>query len=206
MRNEPTLRLAVESIPPTWDGPDEGSERESAERIQLVQALTRHHTLIQSYAYAITRDLHLSEDVFQDVAIVVAECWEDLPTGESLVPWLRETTRRKALEALRKQRRAAPLLPEALLAKLEDSFVQEEAQDDSFRDLQAALARCLGKLARVARSVVEARWGEGLSCLEIGARIGRSVQGVYAITKRSRFVLTQCLDRTRPTQGMRSSP
>src|SRR5262245_34971818 len=94
-----------------------------AERIQLVQAVTRHQAMIQAFAYAIVRDFHAAEDVFQEVAVIVAERWETIPSGDGLVPWLRETTRRKALEALRKQRRrASSTLSDAVLEKLGESF------------------------------------------------------------------------------------
>src|SRR6185503_3185251 len=78
-----------------------------AERIQLVQAVTRHQSMIQAYAYAIVRDFHAAEDVSHEVAVIVAERWESVPSGDDLVPWLRETTRRKALEAHRKLRRSS---------------------------------------------------------------------------------------------------
>src|SRR6185295_18586586 len=90
---------------PGWDSVD--PQMNPAERIQLVQAVTRHQSMIQAYAYAVVRDFHLAEDIYQEVAVIVAERWESVPSGDGLVPWLRETTRRKALEALRKQRRAS---------------------------------------------------------------------------------------------------
>src|SRR5436190_18736060 len=83
-----------------------------AERIQLVQAVTRHQSMIQAYAYAIVRDFHAAEDVFQEVAVIVAERWESVPAGDGLVPWLREATRRKAREALRTKRRHASAAPD----------------------------------------------------------------------------------------------
>lgn len=159
------------------------------DRVRLVQALTRHQAMVKAYAYAIVRDFHLAEDVFQDVATVVAERWEEIPAGDDLARWLREATRRKALEALRKRRRAVPILSDNVLAQLAPSFRPDEP------DLRDALSRCLGKLARVAREVVEARCGEGLACEEIASRLGRSVQSVYAIIKRARVALSECVDR-----------
>src|SRR4026209_1048357 len=113
----------------------------SSERIQLVQAVTRHQSMIQAYAYAVVRDFHAAEDVFQEVAVIVAERWETVPTGDGLVPWLREPTRRKALEALRKQRRASAVLSESGLEKLGESF-----RPTGPADLKEALATCLSGL------------------------------------------------------------
>jgi RNA polymerase sigma-70 factor (ECF subfamily) len=159
------------------------------ERVRLVQALMRHQAMVKAYAYAIVRDFHLAEDVFQDVATIVAERWEAIPSGEDLARWLHETTRRKALEALRKRRRAVPILSESVLVQLAASFRQDEP------DLRDALSRCLGKLSRVAREIVEGRYGEGLACEQIASRLRRSVQSVYAIIKRARMALSECVDR-----------
>src|SRR5687767_7783541 len=115
--------------PMGWDSVDPELMNPS-ERIQLVQAVTRHQSMIQAMAYGIVRDFHVAEDIFQEVAVIVADRWETVPTGDGLVPWLRETTRRKALEALRKQRRAAPGLSEAVLEKVSDSFRATGAGSD----------------------------------------------------------------------------
>jgi len=164
----------------------------SSDRVQLVQAVTRHQSMIQAYAYAIVRDLHLAEDVFQEVAVIVAERWETVPPGEGLIPWLRETTRRKALEALRKQRRGATVLSESVLEKLGDSFRSAEGAG---HDLKDALAACLSQLEGPSRAILEARCGEGVAGEVIAERFGRTIQSVYSIIKRARLVLAQCVDR-----------
>jgi RNA polymerase sigma-70 factor, ECF subfamily len=163
-----------------------------SERIQLVQAVTRHQSMIQAFAYAVVRDFHMAEDVFQEVAVIVAERWESVPSGDALVPWLRETTRRKALEALRKQRRAAPLLSEAVLEKVGESF----RPSGPGPDLKDALASCLSKLEGPSREILEARCGAGLSGEAIAQRFGRTLQSVYSVLKRARSLLAQCVERT----------
>ncbi len=163
-----------------------------AERIQLVQAVTRHQSMIQAFAYAVVRDVHLAEDIFQDVAVIVAERWETVPSGDGLVPWLRETTRRKALEALRKHRRGAATLSEGVLEKLGESF----RPGGPGADLKDALASCLSKLEGPSRAILEARLGDGLSGEAIAHRFGRTIQSIYSVLKRTRLILAQCVGRT----------
>ncbi|HVE40078.1 MAG TPA: sigma-70 family RNA polymerase sigma factor [Planctomycetota bacterium] len=163
-----------------------------AERIQLVQAVTRHQSMIQAFAYAVVRDFHVAEDVFQEVAVIVAEHWETVPTGDGLVPWLRETTRRKALEALRKLRRSSCVLSDGVLEKLGESFRAAGPAPD----LKDALASCLSKLEGPSRAILEARCGDGLAGEAIAQRFGRSIQSVYSVLKRTRLILAQCVERT----------
>jgi RNA polymerase sigma-70 factor (ECF subfamily) len=176
--------------PDGWDSVGE-SPMNPAERIQLVQAVTRHQSMIQAYAYAIVRDFHVAEDVFQEVAVIVAERWETVPAGDGLVPWLRETTRRKALEALRKERRASTL-SEGALEKLGEAFQPGGPRPE----LKDALASCLSKVEGPARAILEARCGDGLSGEAIAQKFGRSIQSIYSILKRTRTLVAQCVERT----------
>jgi RNA polymerase sigma-70 factor, ECF subfamily len=162
-----------------------------SERIQLVQAVTRHQSMIQAYAYAIVRDFHAAEDVFQEVAVIVAEHWETVPAGDGLIPWLRETTRRKALESLRKQQRSSIVLSDSVLEKLAESF----RPGGPGPDLKEALASCLSRLEGPSRAILEARCGQGLAGDEIARRAGRTIQSVYSILKRARVLLAQCVER-----------
>jgi RNA polymerase sigma-70 factor (ECF subfamily) len=167
-----------------------------SDRILMVQAVTRHQSMLQAYAYGIVRDFHMAEDVFQEVAVIVAERWESVPPGDGLVPWLRETTRRKALEALRKRRRAAPLLSEGVLEKLGDSF----RPAGPGHDLKDALAACLSKLEGPSRAILEARCGEGLAGEVIAQRFGKTIQSIYSVLKRARILLAQCVERKLSSQ------
>jgi RNA polymerase sigma-70 factor (ECF subfamily) len=162
-----------------------------SERIELVQAVTRHQSMIQAYAYAIVRDFHAAEDVFQEVAVIVAERWETVPAGDGLIPWLRETTRRKALEALRRQRRSSIVLSDHILEKLGDSFTP----GGPGHDLKDALAGCLSRLEGSSRAILEARCSQGLPGEVIAQRVGRTIQSVYSILKRTRMILAQCVER-----------
>ncbi len=167
----------------------------SNERLELVRLLTRNQSFILAYAYAIVRDHHLVEDVYQEVAAVLAADWDDLPVGEGLHPWLKQVVRRKSLEIGRKARRHILLSPEAL-ASVAGAFGEQAVQDTALR---TAMAQCVEKLGGDARQVVESRYRDCLSCETIAGRIGRSVQSVYAILKRARVALAACVRDAHPS-------
>jgi len=171
---------------------------EAQGRVELVQELALHQGLIQAYAYSIVRDFHIAEDVYQEVALILAERWEDLPRGEDLKPWLRETTRRKALEARRKHQKSGPVLSEDVLVLMGGHFGDtpaEEREQERKRSMSEAMSQCLSQLHDAPRDVLEARYGKSLSCEQIAAKMGRTIQSIYALIKRARLSLAECVDR-----------
>ena len=173
----------------------EPANHPASTRLELVRVLTRQQPFILAYAYAIVRDHHLAEDVYQEVALILAEEWESVPAGVPQ-PWLKELVRRKALELGRRSRRHALLSPEAISALGEVFPTAEDGGGDE--DLRRAMADCLGKLPAEARTVLDGRYRDGESCEAIAARVGRSVQGVYAVLKRVRVALADCVGRVDP--------
>jgi RNA polymerase sigma-70 factor (ECF subfamily) len=174
--------------------PAAGPADSARHRVLLVQVLARHQVMILAYARAIVRDLHLAEDVYQEVALILARDPARMPAEEAgLAPWLREITRRKALELLRKAHRACALDDE-VLELVAGAF--EPTPPDALGDLRAAMAGCLERLPADSRAIVTGRYADDLTCEDIAARAGRSVQGVYAVLKRMRLALQECVERT----------
>ncbi len=170
------------------------------ERLDLVRLLVREQSFIMAYAYAIVRDHHLAEDVYQEVALILANEWGTIP-ADAPRPWLKEMVRRKALEVARRARRHVLLSPETLAALAGAFSPDSSAARGCGEDyLLEAMAACVQKLPEEIRRLIDARYREGLSCEGVAERIGRSVQGVYAMLKRARAALAQCVDRTMLSQ------
>lgn len=161
------------------------------DRLELVDALHAHRGWMLAYAFAITADRHLADDVYQEVAVVLAERWHEVPAGDGRLPWLRQVVRRKALELRRKARRH-PLLSAACAAALAEAFAPEPEPE---AQLRGAVARCLARLPPDAREAVERRYRGEQDCQAIAVAIGRSVKAVYALLKRARLLLGRCLER-----------
>lgn len=162
-------------------------------RVRLVQVLTRHQLMITAYARAITGDAHLAEDVYQEVAVVLAQDPTRIPQADDEVAvWLRSVTRRKALETGRHARRT-PRLADDVLELVGGHF--EPCASDGLATLREAMASCLGTLPPDQRSIVDGRYRDELTCEAIAERAGRSVQGVYAVLKRVRVALQDCVER-----------
>jgi RNA polymerase sigma-70 factor (ECF subfamily) len=166
-------------------------------RLQIVQFLARYQTMIQGYAYAISRDFHIAEDVYQEVAVIVADRWETLPRDEELGRWLRECTRRKTLEVGRRTRHMPVTMSNEILDQVGTHFRAESAGEARGPDLRDIVAECADKLRGMAQRVVLARYRDNRTCAEIAAELQRSVQSVYSILKRARRALAECIESLR---------
>ena len=168
--------------------------------LRVVETVVQYRRMIQAYSNAIVRDFHLAEDVYQEVAMIVAKNWETLPPDEELLPWIREITRRKSLEAVRKNKRMPLLLTEETLTALAEKFTEEEDNTTAtqLKDFQQHLIeKCVSHLKGMAKAVIEMRYGRDdyPSCEEIADELGRSVKAVYNIIGRARLALVQCVEK-----------
>lgn len=163
-------------------------------RSEAMRLVIVHRRMIETYAYALTRDFNLADDIYQDVALVVVADWEHVPVDDGVVPWLKEVTRRKTLEFLRKRARMPRMLSPEALQRVEAAF-PDPAQHDL--GLSAALAKCVEKLPADSRRAIQERYGENLPVPDIARRMGRTVQGAYAVLKRARLMLEDCVGRAR---------
>lgn len=162
-------------------------------RVRLVQVLTRHQLMITAYARAITGDAHLAEDVYQEVAVILAQDPTRIPLAdEEVAVWLRSVTRRKALETGRQARRT-PRLADDVIELVGGHF--EPGAPDGLATLREAMASCLSSLPQDQRSIIDGRYRDDLTCEAIAEQVGRSVQGVYAVLKRVRVALQDCVER-----------
>jgi RNA polymerase sigma-70 factor (ECF subfamily) len=163
---------------------------------RAMQLALQHRRLIEAYAFAITRDFHLADDVYQEVSLVLMSNHDALPPDDGFILWLKEVIRRKSRELLRKQSRLARMLSDEALEQVEATF--PVPADTS---LAEAMIACVDKLSGDARVGVLARYVDRLDVPTIAGRIGRSVQGTYALLKRARLALEECVERARRRQG-----
>jgi RNA polymerase sigma-70 factor (ECF subfamily) len=187
----------MSSIPTPAGGSDPSIS--ALQRVRLVQVLTGHQVMITAYARAITGDVLLAEDVYQEVAVILARDPSAIPAAAHEVPvWLRAVTRRKALEVGRQARRS-PRLCDEVLELMAGDFAPDPP--DALAGLREAMAACLDRLPQEQRTIVDARYRDDLSCEAVAERVGRSVQGVYAVLKRARLLLQGCVERRQGLTG-----
>src|SRR5687767_1087752 len=86
----------------------------------VVRTLIRERAKLLGYAWAIVRDHHLADDVFQDVTVLAIQRASEIRDADHLLRWLRRAARFKALEALR----AAARNPARRIVPLDDDVLE----------------------------------------------------------------------------------
>ena len=162
----------------------------------VVRALIRERAELLGYAWAIVRDHHLADDVFQEVAVLAMRRAAEIRDVGHLMRWSRKAARFKALEALRDpaRRRAVPL-DEDVLGMLEADWPDADSRHAG--DEVDHLRTCLGWLAKRARQVVHLRYVEGKSGGEVAALLNVEVRSVYVMLSRVHGALRECMERRR---------
>ncbi len=169
-------------------------------RDTVVRLLLRERSKILAFIYSIVRDHQTAEDVFQDVSVLAIDRCQEIDGESHFLGWVRNAARFKALKA-RQQRRAQPVqLDDDVLDLIDEGW--RRLDDQSARELQDRLRRCLDRLTPNARRLVELKYVDGLQGATIAERLGRQVRSVYTALSRVHRALTHCLEGRALEEGL----
>jgi RNA polymerase sigma-70 factor (ECF subfamily) len=142
------------------------------------------------YVWAIGRDAHLAEDVFQDVIVLAMERAADIADEQHLMLWARRAARLKTLEALRQRARRMVTLDQDVLELLEAEWDGE--RPDSGLEVDH-LRACMQKLTAHARTIIGMRYVAGVSGARVAEVMNVQVQSVYVALARIHRTLRDCV-------------
>ena len=147
---------------------------------------------LRGYVFSATRDYHATEDILQEIAIVVATKAPSYQPDGSPLPWFLGIAKNHVRRWYREVGRQSRNISIDLLDECLPAFAGFDAH--SISDRQAALRQCLGQLPAGQRQIVDLRYEGGLACEQIAGRVDRSIQSVYALLKRVKAVLRDCVE------------
>jgi RNA polymerase sigma-70 factor (ECF subfamily) len=167
----------------------------------VVRELLRERAKLLGYIWAIVRDHHLAEDVFQDVTVLAMERAGEIRNDDHLMLWARKAARFKALELLRKKAR----LPLALDGDVLELLEAEWAGVDSFAiaDEVDHLRACIDRLTPHARRILHLRYTAGLTGIQVAGVVNVKVSSVYVALTRIHQALEDCIRRRRQGEAAR---
>ena len=167
----------------------------SIDQATAVKGLMKDRARLIAYIYAIVRDWHLAEDLFQDVSALAIEKHDRIVDSDHLLLWARKAARNKSLEALRKRKYTPLTLADDVIELLDGAWLEIDRTDS---DLEVDYLRiCLQKLSPRAQRVVNLKYVEGLSGVQIAELVGSKVHSVYVSLTRAHRNLEACIQKRR---------
>ena len=157
---------------------------------ELIRTLLAQRARISAGVWLIVRDVHLAEDVFQDV-MVKALAGSPFTNEAHLLSWCRITGRNAALNLMRKRGREVATLSGDILELLDAEAPAEAGQRTARIEV---LQECVEALPEAARALVDARYFEGRSCAEVAAAFKMGLDATYQRLSRLHRVLRDCME------------
>ncbi|WP_437223690.1 sigma-70 family RNA polymerase sigma factor [Planctomicrobium sp. SH661] len=160
--------------------------REEATAILLEERLS-----LTAYVITIVRSFHLAEDIYQDICVKSLLREELFEARPQLMKWARVACRNRAIDVIRsRDGRYEGISEEALDALLAVWAEEDEGENRETRD---ALALCLGELTSNNRRILQLRYFEGRSGIDVAQLLGRKPATVYQALARIHSLLERCI-------------
>lgn len=166
----------------------------AVERDRLVREFQRDRLRLIAYIRALVGDADLTEDIFQEVSVVVLQKAEEFEAGRDLQSWCRGIARNVVLREREKSRRLRTFEGDRIV-ELVDAAFSEQAGADALETRHSLLRACLRMLAGPSRELLQLRYDSGLSLRDVAQRLKRTESAVQVALSRVRKWLQDCVER-----------
>jgi RNA polymerase sigma-70 factor, ECF subfamily len=155
------------------------------------QMISRHHSQLYAYIFAVVKNQEDAEDLFQSVCLVLWRKFESFQPNSSFFSWARQTAKLVLCSFLRHKKHLALYASEEILDALAETV--SKAQGEGVELHLAALRRCKEKLGVADDELLRLRYVEDLSTVEIADRLQRLQPNVSRSLNRIRRWLLECV-------------
>jgi RNA polymerase sigma-70 factor (ECF subfamily) len=186
---EPVRTVDMSNLEPS-DSPTEETSRDA----RIASLLMRHRNALFGYIYSCVPHASDAEDLLQEVSLVAMRQAQQLRDANEFLPWGIEIARRQILAFRRQASRRSVLAPEVVSA-LADDAIRISRQEPASRRSEALLA-CLSELPAHGAQIILARYDDTFTSIEaLAEQWKRTVSATYALVKRIRMTLRECVTR-----------
>ena len=172
---------------------EEDSDEESLDQEGVARLLLKQRMELTAYIQSIVRDIHMAEDVFQDVCVKAIKHHETFKDSLHLTKWTRRVARNRSIDSLRRKENQNLVLNEEALELLEKDWPTED-EGASPKAIEA-LRGCMGKMTPYSREILRLRYMEGLAGTQVAETLNRKVDTVYKALTRIHMGLRDCVKR-----------
>jgi RNA polymerase sigma-70 factor, ECF subfamily len=169
------------------------------ERYDLfAELITRHQGQIYGFIYAVVRNREDTEDLFQAVSLVLWNKFDSFRLGSNFLAWARQIARNKIGHFVKRKHLPIYVAEDLLDILMQGSTTRGSDQAEAYL---AGLQRCRENLAATDQQLLQLRYVEGLSTVEIAERTQRLQQSVSRSLNRIRRWLLECIRMELVRQG-----
>jgi RNA polymerase sigma-70 factor (ECF subfamily) len=164
----------------------------------LVKTLLDARPRLVAGTVAVVRDVHLAEDVFQEVLLRALRMRESFSDAGGVLAWARVSARNLGIDHVRRAARLGEILSELALDAL-DARLEESG--DAQRRRAEAMRGCVEKLPEESRTLLRMRYDEGRKGEELARLLRRSEAAIYKALSRLHQALRKCIDERLAEEG-----
>ena len=158
----------------------------ATEEVQLL--FVRHEGAIRAFVRALQPSLADADDVMQETFLTISRKAATFEPGTNFLAWACGIARLKVLENLRQRQRATVLSEAAIIA-----LTEEAPAPEAIARREAALGRCLEKVAPRTRDLLRRRYSCRQSSEEMATALGITPAAVRMAMFKARAFLRDCI-------------
>ncbi|WP_197525441.1 sigma-70 family RNA polymerase sigma factor [Pseudobythopirellula maris] len=180
---------------PGGDGPDESSGAGlpgMSELDRFIDLLTRNQSGLRAYIFAALGNHNDAADVMQRTNLVLWKNAASFRPDAEFMPWAVTIAKYEILSFYRDRSRDKLVFSSEVASLLMQS-AQDEVADPGER--QDALRTCLKTLPKKSRQMIQMRYEEGGTLLQIAENLGRTENAIKCAFLRVRRALENCVER-----------
>jgi len=167
-----------------------GASREIDIREKMTRLWLSAEPSVRAYVAAAVRAYADREDVVQQIALTIARRFDEYDDSRPFLAWTLWLAKSRIIDFYRSQRRQRMVLGEDLLDRLAERLVEKQSEH---RPRQIALERCLEKLPRQSRSLLQLRYHDSLPIEQIATALQSTPGSVRVTLFRIRNALADCI-------------
>jgi RNA polymerase sigma factor (sigma-70 family) len=162
---------------------------------KLTLDFLQNRQALLGFIFALTRNQHVAEEVFQEVALAILGEASAGKSVDPFLPWAREVARRRVIEYYRKtSRRDAPApLTESMVELIGASFGENEEAPERDSERVSTLRQCIAQLSDRARQVIQLRYATELGIDAIAQSVEWQAASVKVLLSKTRKALAECI-------------
>lgn len=173
-------------------------ENQTAAQQRFLSLFLRSEREIFRYVSALVPNVTDAEDIVQQTAIALWEKFDLYDSAQPFAPWACRFALNKARQWIERRQRWQALLESGLAEEL---VQRREALLPEIEVRLSHLERCLGKLPKDHRELVEGYYYHRTGIEALSENCGRTVEATYKTLQRIRQALLVCVDRAGGAEG-----